>query len=160
MPQLRNEHNELRVRRQLDVKALWRRTDYFVLELDDASGRPLANAAIQKDGKLIGVEDLRPSTDTTRPVDLAGVSTRAAKYGHALIGSAKFVFAPNYAEPGSSPFRPLAAIGTTAGTLYVNSRGDEFAEEASQLVSKAKADPIANGFYPEGTLRLRQIHPH
>ena len=68
MPQLLNNNHELRVHRLLDVKSLWRRQDYYLLELDDASGQPLANAAIQKDGALIGVEDLRPATDLSRPV--------------------------------------------------------------------------------------------
>jgi hypothetical protein len=159
MPQLLNKNHELRVHRLLDVKSLWRREDYYLLELDDTSGRPLANAAIERDGALIGVEDLRPATDLSRPVDLSGAVALARRFTREPVKSVRYVYAPNYAEPGGSPFRPLAAVETADGVLYVNSRGEGFAESGSGLLARANAAPLPDAVYADGTMRLRTITP-
>jgi hypothetical protein len=157
MTELTNHQNELRVARLLEVKSLGRRADYFVLELNDATGRPLANAAIQRDGALIGVEDLRTAIDVQRPVDLGSMTKRMRKYGTATARSIRYVFAPNYAEPGSSPFRPLAAIETPNGTLYVNSKGEEFTDEGGPLAETVRTEAASPVPVGEGTMRLRKI---
>jgi hypothetical protein len=159
MPQLLNENRELRLHRLLDVKSLWRRQDYYLLELDDTTGHPLANAAIQKDGAFIGVEDLRPATNRSRAIDLKGAVALARRFTGEPVKSVRYVYAPNYAEPGGSPFRPLAAVETADGVLYVNSRGEGFAESGSHLLARANAGPLPDAVYANGTMRLRKMTP-
>jgi hypothetical protein len=131
MPELRLENNDIKARRILDVKSLGARPDFYVLELETREGTRVANVAITRAGALMGVEDTRrknltAAADITAATDIAGRGVAQAR-------SARYVYAPNDAEPGLSYFRPLVEVDTVDGKVYVNSRGQMFADPDSPI---------------------------
>jgi hypothetical protein len=131
MPELRMETNDLRARRILDVKSLGARPDFYVLELETRNGARVANVVITRAGHLMGVEDARRK-NLTVAADIT-VATGIAARGGVATRSARYVYAPNDAEPGMSYFRPLVEVDTPDGKVYVNSRGRVFADPDSTV---------------------------
>ena len=131
MPELRMETNDLRARRILDVKSLGARPDFYVLELETRNGARIANVAITRAGHLMGAEDARRK-NLTAAADIT-VATGVAARGGVATRSARYVYAPNDAEPGMSYFRPLVEVDTPDGKVYVNSRGRAFADPDSPV---------------------------
>jgi hypothetical protein len=135
--ELAMRQNELQARRILDVASLssYFGSDYYVVELEDKQGVAVANVAISKDGVINGVQDVR-GIDVPRAPSLSDVKTRVEARLSVAPTKARYVFAFSPAEPGSSLYRPLAAVETADGTVYFNSRGEAFADEGSTLTKE------------------------
>lgn len=133
--------------------------DYYVADLQDRTGRPIAIVGITADDEPIGIEDFRdgpgephgdPMTFTgrlrARPLLLADASARVARAFKLSVRSARYEFFSSIAERGISVLRPLVALDTDQGTVYVNSRGQAFADPDAPL-----AKNHANGQSPAVT---------
>ncbi len=155
IPELAMPDDELRAKRILDVTSLAQRPDYYVVELESMRGMPVAVLAITEAGVIMSVGDVR-GIEYAKALDLRDAIDRAALHTRAGVSGARHVWAENMAEPGSSLYRPLAAVHTTDGTIYFNSAGDGFAESGSTILKEVgAADP--NETLPLGAKQLRKL---
>jgi hypothetical protein len=137
MPELAMHNNELRVGRVLQVRSAGQLGPpppaYLVVELEDLSGNVVAKFAMTPEGGFMGIEDCRQCPPRSGSLDLAEASARV----RSCAGNPKaveYVYLAGGAEPGYSRFRPVVAVTTERGTVYLNSRGQAFAEEGSTLL--------------------------
>ncbi len=156
-PALSMREGELRARRILDVKSLYRRPDYYVVELEDKQGIRVANVLIDRQGFILEADDLR-GLDVSSSINLVDLPRYVRRYTSARIRTMGYVWAPNFAEPGSALSRPLASAQTDAGVIFVNSRGEAWVEEESPLLktSGAGASVPVPADAP-GVMRLRKL---
>jgi hypothetical protein len=142
MPELAMRNNELRVGRVLQVRSVGQPGPpplaYLVVDLEDLSGNVVAMFAMTREGRFMGIQDCRPCPPGSGPLGLAEASARV----RACAGNPKaveYVYLAGGPEPGYSRFRPVAAVTTERGTVYLNSRGQAFAEERSTLLRECGA---------------------
>ncbi len=147
--------HELRAIRILDVTSMAERPDYYVVELETTRGAPVAVVAITKAGVIMSVGDMR-GTELPKSLALDDAMARAGLHTRAAVKGAKHVWAPNVAEPGSSIYRPLAAVETTSGVIYFNSAGEAFAEVGSSILEEVGA-VNAKEHLPPGAKQLRKL---
>jgi len=93
-----------------------------------------------------------------RPLDLdeakRPVSARRSKQPTA----AEYVYFDNIAERGLSYTRPLVAVNTELGTIFVNSKGEAFAEEGSPHIQEFGGMGNTKQLdVPPGVRRLRSL---
>lgn len=135
IPELRGP---LRASRILRVRSDLPPPGFLVVELEDGVGHPIAMVAMTRAGELMAVEDSRNGT-RGKSLDLDDASARVLRHRRQRPNAIEYVYFPNVVEGGLSVFRPLVAVGTERGTIYLNSRGEAFAEEGSPLVRNLTA---------------------
>lgn len=128
----------LQVTRILQVRSEEPPPGYLLVELADTSGHPVANFAMTRGGEFIGVENARQG-GRGRSLALDDASIRARVRMGEAINAMEYVYFTNTAEPGMSVFRPLVAISTNRGAVYLNSRGEAFVEISSPLATELGA---------------------
>lgn len=138
MPELLMRDNELKVRRILQVRSEVISPGWPVVELQNASGGDVANIAITRGGVIIGGEDCR-GRQVDRPLDLDDAKARVRGHRGREPLAAEYVYFNNVAERGISYTRPLAAVTTERGTIYLNSKAEAFAEEGSPHIQEFAA---------------------
>jgi hypothetical protein len=148
LPDLRMTDGDLRARRVLQVKSE-QIPSYLVVELVDAQGNRVANFALTKDGTPIMFEDARGDQDQGS-LDLANAKSRVQARRGKAPAAAEYVYFTNGAERGISYCRPLVAVATEKGAVYLNSKGEAFVEETSALNAElpkieARTGPEAEG---------------
>jgi hypothetical protein len=134
---------ELRAGRILQVRADQPAPGYLVVELEDMAGNAIANMAMTRAGEFMALESARGG-GRGKSLALDEATSRARNHISKSLGNPEYVYFTNIAEPGISIFRPLVAIRTDDGYLYMNSRGEAFAEESSALAI------MFNGRAPQG----------
>jgi hypothetical protein len=150
--ELAMRHGELRIRRILQVRSEKPPPGFLVAELEGADGRPIANVATVR-GLIIIAEDCRGRT-MARSLDLSDAANRVRIRRGRVPLAAEYVYFDNVAERGVSETRPLVAVTTERGVIYLNSKGEAFAEERSPLVDESggqqgtRALPAAPGVLP------------
>jgi hypothetical protein len=107
---------------------------YVVVELEDRQRRPLAALAMTEDGGFMMLEDRRAGG--VRPLDLtlAEAMVRARLERPPL--STAYVYFHNTMELGISLCRPLVLVRTEDGAIYLNSRGEAFADDAGPIAQR------------------------
>jgi hypothetical protein len=155
----------LRARRVLDVHSALFPGGYLVVELEDASGRAVANLAMTAGGDFMMLEDARGNVGR-RPLALEDARSRVGARRHRAPQATKYVYFHNVAERGVSLCRPLVAATTEKGDVYFNSEGDAFIEEgsaladefaSSELMEPRMAPRSARASTPAARPRLRRI---
>lgn len=138
IPELSEEG--LRARRVLRVASTLIPPGYLVVELENSSGRPLANLAMTADGHLVMLEDAR-GPERPRPLALDDAGDRVRRKRGRAPRSVRYVYFHNTAERGVSFCRPLAVVATEKGDVYLNSRGEVFVEPGGALAAELEAAP-------------------
>jgi hypothetical protein len=134
--ELTMRRGELHARRILQVKSDTPPPGFLVVELEDLAGNPIASVAITRRGVILTAQDNRGRTTAGRSLDLDDAVRRArGRLGRDPL-SVGYVYFDNVAEHGVSEFRPLVAVTTEQGAIYLNSKGEAFAEEGSLLVEE------------------------
>ena len=153
MDELAMRHGELRVRRILQVRSATPPPGFLVAELEDMDGRPIANIATVR-GLITFAEDCRGRA-IARSLDLSDASNRVRAHRGRAPLAAEYVYFDNVAERGLSETRPLVAVTTERGVIYLNSKGEAFAEEGSPLIDESRGQPgPAAPSVPSGVLPL------
>ncbi len=145
----------LRARRVLPVVSFQDPPGYLVVELEDAAGRAIANVAMTQPGQIMAVEDLRGS-DVRRPLDLDVATSLVRSRRKTEPTKAEYQHFRNGAEFGSV-FRPLVAVVTPAGTLYLDSRRRVYADESDPIVKAFGETPVPHGERVDATPRLIDV---
>jgi hypothetical protein len=157
MPELAMRNGELRVRRLLQVESVEMRRKWLVVELQDLGGHDIANVAITRLGTMMVVEDCRGRL-VDRPLSLSEAKNRVRGHRGRDALNAEYVYFNNIAERGLSYTRPLVAVTTERGPIYLNSKAEAFAEEGSGPIAEA-GGPQRTRELPvtRGTIRLRSL---
>jgi hypothetical protein len=116
---------------------------YLVVELADQERRPLAALAMTSRGAFIMMEDRRPGGFGSLDLTVVDAKVRARRGRPAL--STQYVYFHNPLEGGVSYCRPLVAVRTEEGVIYLNSRSEAFADEsgaASREAAEASSDRV------------------
>lgn len=145
----------LRARRVLQVVSLPDPPGYLVAELEDATGRAIANVAMTRPGQIMAVEDLRGEV-VRHPLDLDVASSLVRTHRKTEPTKAEYQYFRNGAEFGSA-FRPLVAVETAAGTLYLDSRRRVYADESDPIVRDFGETPVPRGDRADATPKLIDI---
>ena len=157
MVEIEMRDRDLRIRRILEVGSEMPPPGYLVVELEDVSGSSIADVAITRVGTLFGAQDVRTKTPR-RALDLEDASYRVSARIGSVAQRAEYVFFPSAAEPGSSIFRPLVAVTTDRGAVYVNSAGATFVDEGAAIVNPdANAKTGAATNIPKPTARTHRL---
>ncbi|MGE0464560.1 MAG: hypothetical protein AB7Q16_24590, partial [Vicinamibacterales bacterium] len=106
--------------------------DYFVVDLEDRMGRPLAIVGLTSNDEPIGIEDFRdgpgePQGDPRlftgrmrpRPLQLEDPKARASRALGVQVRGARYEHFNHNAETGVAVLRPLVALDTDQGVVYV-----------------------------------------
>jgi hypothetical protein len=136
VPELAMRANELRIRRIMQVRSEKQPPDYLIVELEDRSGNLVASVALTPAGVFMGAEDCRQCAPGSRSLDLSVASRRVLDRRGRAPRAAEYVYFDNVIERGYSRFRPLVAVTTERGTLYLNSRSEAFVEEGSAILDE------------------------
>ena len=161
MPELAMRNGELQVRRILQIKSEKLPRAYLVVELERLSGDLVAIVGLTRGGVFMGAEDCRPCpTQGYRPLDLADAAARVSGRQVGTPRSVEYVYFDNFAEGGFSRFRPLVAVTTERGVVYLNAKAEAFTEEGSPLIEEFHKDQgtWALGDRP-GLRHLRPLGP-
>lgn len=154
MDEMREPTKSLRVSRILEVKSNDPAPGYLVVECTDLGGVALVNVAITSLGMMIGTEDLR-GKNIPKPLSLSEAERRVGgRVGR--IHSSAYVYFHNRAEPGSPLFRPLVAVSTDDGPVYLNSVGEVFAIDGGNLARPGSDGPVLTPAAP-GSVRLKRL---
>jgi hypothetical protein len=131
-------HDELKAARILDVVSLGERPHYYVVELERRTGGYVASVAITTEGQPMGIEGPTPAP-MPGSLDISVASQRTFNRTSQSPRNARYAYAPNSAEPGSSIYRPLVAVETAEGLVFFNSRGQAFQEGPQAETRRADA---------------------
>lgn len=138
---------ELRVSRLLKVRSEVVPPGYYVIELSDRGGNPVATAALTREGQFIALEDNR-TADRGRPISLERARESVRNRVGPPVGSSEseYVYFVSAAEGGFSVLRPLAAVRDGSGRIvYFNSEGRAFLVAGSDLESSLLGRRSASG---------------
>lgn len=117
-------------------------------------GRPLAIVGLTSNDEPIGIEDFRdgpgePQGDPRlftgrmrpRPLQLEDAKARASRTLGVQVRAARYEHFSHNAETGVAVLRPLVALDTDQGVVYVNSRGQAFVDSAAPLARSRGVAP-------------------
>jgi hypothetical protein len=138
IPELASD--DIRARRVLEVRSELPPPGYLVVELEDSRGNRIANFAVTKLGNVVMVEDQRNFVEP-RPLELKEAAARVQVRRGETPTSIEYVYFNNVAEPGLSYCRPLIAVKTRQGVVYLNSVGEAF-EDADPAVFAAEKSSV------------------
>jgi hypothetical protein len=139
------------IRRALHVTSDLFPGGYVVVELEDPQRRPLAAMAMTEDGALMMLEDRR--TGGVGPLDLGVAEAKVRARLEKPPLSVGYVYFHNPIEAGISFCRPLVLVRTEDGGIYLNSRGEAFADERGRMWRRAGGHASAPVAFASG-LRL------
>lgn len=131
----------LRASRILSVTGEGPVADYFVVELLDAAGLPLADVVISKSGYLISVWPFQPDTPRRLAPDLDEVRTKLAR----RFGTARVYYShafTNIEYAGGSEYVPLVTADTPQGRFYVNSEHELYREASFTRHGRSLVDTM------------------
>ena len=155
LPELAMRNADLRVGRVLSVKSILIPGGYLVVELEEPSGRRIANFAMTRSGSYMMTEDLR-TANLPRSLNLTDAASRVqGRRGRAPV-AIEYEYFHNVAERGVSLCRPLVAVKTEEETVYLNSAGEAFVEEGSEPAD-GKESRSESAKPPDAAKRLRSL---
>jgi hypothetical protein len=146
----------LNARRILRVDSDLIAPGYLVVELETVEKQWVATYAMTFAGDPLVLEEVSAPTQADKngasrpsPIELDAARDAARQRLAISEATTSYVYFHNIAEPGLSICRPLAAVRTGEGTVFINSRGEGFVDEGSPLLTRAglnagaKAPPSA-----------------